>query len=233
MRSHLSAVSCLLFPASCFLVCLVFGCESGLGSQVQGDPFMGVRAAPKATQTVGVPNNPPIQPASGPIPAMPSSNSAPGTAPIAGGETATPESSREMRIPGDPVSPASLPSAGAARGAAPAVNIGNPEPAQTGTTANLPMTPASAGLGMPAPAPAPTGGTADNIRTYEDAQRILKQHGVSWQRMSGEGDDWNFSCGIPNPSNPHINRTYQTSRPFPDLLSAMRAVIAQIEQTPH
>ncbi|HTU92519.1 MAG TPA: hypothetical protein VMF69_20730 [Gemmataceae bacterium] len=170
---------------------------------------------------------------------MPSSYTAAGTVPVASGETATPENPREIRMAGDTLPPASVPSAGAARGAAPAVSVGNPEPAASGTAANLVPTPISGGLGMPTPvpvpalAPSPAGESAANIRTYEDAQRFLKQHGVTWQRMSGDGDEWQFTCGIPNPSNPRVNKTYQTSKPFPDLLSAMRAVITQIEQTPH
>ena len=229
-RLLFSSSPLLLFS---FSLCFAAGCESGWGNRVAGDPFMGIRAGPKSMQAAETPSNAPIQAASGPIPAMPASYSAPGTAPVAGGESATPENAREMRMAGDTVSPPSFPSTGAVRGAAPAINIGNPEPAQPGTTANLATPPLSGGLGAPAPASPTSSGSAANIRTYEDAQRILKQHGVSWQRMSGEGDDWNFSCGIPNPSNPHVNKTYQTSRPFPDLLSAMRAVIAQIEQAPH
>jgi hypothetical protein len=92
------------------------------------------------------------------------------------------------------------------------------------------MPPTSGGLGTPTPAPPPPGGGAANIRTYEDAQLFLKQHAVNWQRLSGDEGEWKFACGIPNPSNPRINTTYQTSRSFPDYLSAIREVIAEIEQ---
>lgn len=129
--------------------------------------------------------------------------------------------------------PAGSSSSGAARGAAPIVNVGNPQPVPLiGSTTSMPATPAFTGVGNPVPASPPAGGSAANIRTYEEAQQYLKTHRVSWQRMSGDGDEWKFSCGIPNPSNSHVNKTYQTNQPFPDLLSAMRAVIAQIEQTP-
>lgn len=234
LRLLFSSSPLLLFSSS---ICFMAGCESGWGSREPGDPFLGIRSTPKATQTAAAASNASIPASSGPLPPMPppmpASYSAAGTAPVAGGETPTPENPRELRIVGNPVSPASLPSAGSARGAAPAVNIGNPEPAPIGAPANSTTTPAPGGLGAPSPASTPSGNSAANIRTYEDAQKFLKQHGVTWQRMSGDGDDWRFSCGIPNPSNPHINKTYQTSRPFPDLLSALRAVIAQIEQMPH
>jgi hypothetical protein len=88
----------------------------------------------------------------------------------------------------------------------------------------------SGGLGTPAPAPPPPGGTAANIRSYEDAQLFLKQHAVNWQKLSVDEGEWKFACGIPNPSNPRVNTNYQTDKPFPDYLSAIRAVIVQIEQ---
>lgn len=213
-------------------ICLAIGCESGWSSRQQSDPLLGIQSTPKPIGAPSAPSNPTVQASSGPIPPMPASYTAAGTTAVAGGEMATPENPREIRMTGDTISPTSLPSA-AARGAAPAVNIGNPEPASVGANTALAPTPVSGGPGTPAPASPSSSGSAGDIRTYEDAQRFLKQHGVTWQRMSGDGDEWKFACGIPNPSNPHINKTYQTSKPFPDLLSAMRAVIAQIEQTPH
>jgi hypothetical protein len=220
----------LLFSSSALLLlCLAAGCESNFGNRLQGDPLLGIHAPAKSMETPSAPSNATVQATSGPIPALPSSYTAAGTAPVAGGETATPENPRSLRMAGDPVTPAPpSPSlngmdrggTGAARGAAPAVHVGNPEPAQTvGTPASLTTSPVS-------------GGSAATIRTYEDAQQFLKQHRVTWQRMSQDDGEWKFACGIPNPSNPHVNKTYQTTKPFPDLLSAMRAVIAQIEQTP-
>lgn len=199
---------------------LAAGCGSNFGNRQQGDPLLGVQAAPKPVDSPSTPSNTTAQATSGPIPPMPSSYAATSTAPVAGGETATPQSPRDLRMAGDTVAPASMPTAGAARGAAPAVNVGNPEPTPAvGTTANLAPPPVS-------------GGSAANIRTFEDAQQFLKQHRVTWQSMSQEDGEWKFSCSIPNPSNPHVNKTYQTSKPSPDLLSAMRAVIAQIAQAP-
>jgi hypothetical protein len=199
---------------------LAAGCESNFVTRQQGDPLLGIHAAPKSVESPSAPSNATAQATSGPIPPMPSSYAATGTAPVAGGETATSENPRNLRMAGDPVAPASVPSAGAARGAPPTVRVGNPEPAPTvGTTANLAASPVSSA-------------SAANIRTYEEAQQFLQQHRVTWQRMSQDDGEWKFACGIPNPSNPHVNKTYQTSKPFPDLLSAMRAVIAQIEQAP-
>jgi hypothetical protein len=236
-----SSAFCLLISLyPCLLVFLIVGCESSFGTRLQGDPLLGIHASPKPPAGANPPSNAVAQPSSGPIPALPATYTAPSTAAIASGETATSENPRELRITGEAISPAS-PSpggggeerTGAVRGAAPAVNIGNPEPAApVGVTANSATVPVSRGLGTPTPASPPIGGAAANIRTYEDAQQFLKQHGVTWQRMSQDEGEWKFACGIPNPSNPRVNKTYQTSRSFPDLLSAMQAVIAQIEQTP-
>jgi hypothetical protein len=216
-----------IFPFA--LVCLAAGCESNFGVRQQGDPLLGIHAAPRQLEPSTPPSNATAQATSGPIPPMPSSYTATGTAPVAGGETATPENPRNLRMAGDTLAPPPpSPSltggngagAAAARGASPSVNVGNPEPVPpVGTTANLAT---SSGSSV----------SAANIRTYEDAQQFLKQHHVTWQRMSQDDGEWKFACGIPNPSNPHVNKTYQTNRPFPDLLSAMRAVIAQIEQAP-
>lgn len=224
---------CLLVCSSaCLLVCIIVaGCESGFGSKQSGDPLLGIHSEPKPTQPAGAPSSPAMTAStSGPLPPMPSSYTSPGTAPMASGEAATPENPRALRITGDPGSPAppypppnggSGAGAGAARGAAPTVTVGNPEPTPAGATANFNKPPSS-----------PPSGSIASIRTYEDALQYLRQHGVTWQRMSQDDGEWKFSCGIPNPSNPRVNKTYQTIRPFPDLLSAMLAVIAQIEQTP-
>jgi hypothetical protein len=162
---------------------------------------------------------------------MPPSYTTPGTVPVAGGETGTSENPRDLRMTTDTVSPVSAPSTGAVRGTAPGITVGNPEPAVAGTTSNLAAPPVSGNLGMPtAPPPPPPGGVAANIRTYEDAQQFLKQHRVNWQRLSDEEGEWKFACGIPNPENPRINRNFVTEKPFPDPLSAIRAVVADIEK---
>jgi hypothetical protein len=216
-RLLFSSSPLLLFSLS---LCGAAGCESGFGSRQQSDPLLGIHAAPKPLEQSSAPSNALAQATSGPIPAMPSSYSAPSTAPVAGGETATPEHPRDLRMAGSSTSPANAPSAGAARGTAPVVSVGNPEPA--------PAAAAAASLtNQPIPLP---GGSAATIRTYEDAQQFLKQQRVSWQRLDMEDGQWKFECGVPNPSNPQINRHYATSRAFPDPLSAIREVITQIEK---
>jgi len=211
------------------LVCLAVGCESGFGSKQLGDPLLGINAAPKPLASSSTPSNTTtVQATSGPVPPLPSTYTSPGPAPMAGGEMATLENPRPLRMAGDTVSPAppyspllggSEGGPGAARGAAPAVTVGNPEPAPASTTANM----------TKPPVPLPTGSAA-NIRTYEEAQQFLKQQRVSWQRLDMEDGQWKFECGVPNLGNPRMNRHYATSRAFPDPLSAIREVITQIEK---
>ena len=204
-----------------FLFCLAAGCEGSFGARQLNDPMLGISAAPKPGAQPSAAGNAVAQATSGPIPVppMPASYTAPGTAPVASGETATPENPRDLRMTGGSIAASNAPAAGAARGAAPAVTVGSPEPAPAGTTANM----------MKPPAPSPTGSAA-NIRTYEEAQQFLQQQRVSWQRLDMDDGQWRFECGVPNPSNAQINRHYATSRAFPDPLSAIREVITQIEK---
>lgn len=69
-----------------------------------------------------------------------------------------------------------------------------------------------------------------SIATFEQAQVVLASHGVKWQRLETWGDrgEWKFSCSIPNRQNAFISRTYEGRAP--DSLSAVRAVLNQIDQ---
>ncbi len=213
--------SLLVSLSPCLLVCVAVGCESGFGSKQLGDPMLGISSSPKPPVTApSAPSNTAVtQATSGPLPPLPSTYSAPGTAPMASGETATPENPRALRMTADAAAPVTGQAAGAARGAAPAVTVGNPEVAPAAATANFTKTPTP-----------PISGPVANLRTYEEAQQFLQQRHVSWQRLDMEDGQWKFECGVPNPSNPRMNRHYATSRAFPDPLSAMREVIAQIEK---
>lgn len=208
------------------------GCESGFGSRLKNDPMLGISTPPAPVPAPTAPSTSPALASSGPLPPLPATYTTPGTVAVAGGETATPENPHNLRITGDPVAPASVPGTGAVRGTAPGVTVGHPEPTQVGAVSKLAAPPNSGGLGATPPTSATLSASAANIQTYEDAQRYLKQHGVNWQRLSGDEGEWKYSCGIPNASNPHLSRTYQTKRAFPDPLSAIRAVIGEIEQTP-
>lgn len=198
------------------------GCDT-FGSRLPNDPFMGVHTPPSPTPVPAPGNVPGSEVAATPpqVPPLPSSYTALGTAPVAGGETATPEGGRDLRIPNSAV-----------RGAAPNITVGNPEPATSGATTHL--VPMSGATPVPVPAPAQVAGSSAAIRNFEDAEQFLKQHNVNWQRLELEDDGgWKFQCSAPNPSNPRMNRTYTTNKPFPDPLSAMRAIVSQIEQQPH
>jgi hypothetical protein len=75
------------------------------------------------------------------------------------------------------------------------------------------------------------GSSRDNrITTYEQAQDLIKSHGVVWQRleMVAETGEWKYSCSIPNRQNPTIRRTYEARAS--DSLSAIRAVLEQLDK---
>jgi hypothetical protein len=192
------------------------GCANEFGRKLaSNDPLVGGSGStpPPNPTLLAPPSNGPAQ-AQAVVrpPQLPSTFSAPGTVAVAGGETGTPDNGRDSL---------------AARGVAPVVTVGNPEPASSNSTARL--TPLSPG----ATAPASVGGAAANVRTFEEAQQFLKRYGVSWQRLDQEDDGrWQFQCSIPNPKSTNTNRTYGTDGPFSDPVSAMRAVLAKIEQQP-
>jgi hypothetical protein len=153
---------------------------------------------------------------------------------VAAGETATPEPGRNLRI-GDPV-PSTPTGNAAARGVAPGVSVGNPEPAANGSTSQLAPVPASGPAVSPISAPTPpppATGSAANIRTLDEAQQFLRQNRVNWQRLENvDGNEWKFECSVPNPGNPQMSKHYSTTRAFPDPLSAIREVIMKMEQEP-
>jgi hypothetical protein len=72
---------------------------------------------------------------------------------------------------------------------------------------------------------APSGGQP---LSYEEAQRLLKQRGVVWQRLETWGDrgEWKFSCSVPNPQNAFISRNYEAKAA--NYLDAMRAALDQM-----
>lgn len=223
----------LLSP--CLFVCvsaclLTAGCESGFG-RPQNDPLVGIHAPPASLAAPVAPSSATAQtPAAGQTPPLPASYTAPGSAAVAGGETATPDNPRDLRMAADAAAPANPPSSPAVRGVAPGVQMGHPEPAMNDTTSHLAPVPVANGplqqLGASTPAFV---GTAANIKTFDEAQQFLKQRGVTWQRLDMEDDgQWKFECSLRKSAN--MNSHYVPTTSFPDPLSAIRAVIDLIEK---
>jgi hypothetical protein len=222
---------CLLLSG--LVLMILAGCNSDFGSRRQPDPLLGPSSSPTPVPPSNTPGNAPAQTASvDQTPPLPASYTTPSQAAVAAGETATPVPGRPLRIDGDPSAPASVTGNSAVRGAAPTVTVGNPEPANNGSTPRLAavptVPPASQSLG------APTSPVADGAGlTFDQAQRLLTQYAVNWQRLDMDNGQWKFQCGIPNPSNPTVNRTYATTKGASDYMSAIREVITQIEKDHH
>lgn len=91
---------------------------------------------------------------------------------------------------------------------------------------------------VPPPVPTTTAHAAarspngSRVLNYEEAQAALASRGVNWQRLETWGDkgEWKFSCSIPNKKNAFISRNYEARSP--DYLSAIRAVMDQIDREP-
>jgi hypothetical protein len=58
---------------------------------------------------------------------------------------------------------------------------------------------------------------------------LIRSRGATWVRLETWGDEgeWKFSCSIPNPANMHLRRTYEARAGDP--VSAVRAVIEQMD----
>ncbi|MGH7172503.1 MAG: hypothetical protein ACRELG_19665 [Gemmataceae bacterium] len=220
---------CLLLSGVVLMV--LAGCDS-LASRQPRDPMLGFQNPPRPVAAPSGPASAPaLTAAEQTPPPMPSSYTAPGPAALAVGETGTSESGRDLRIPRDSPTPTGLPGNAAARGVAPGVVMGNPVPATSGSTSHLAPNPVSgAAVPQPGASMAPAAGAAG--MTFEQAQRLLKQYGVNWQRLDMDDGQWKFECSIPNPSTPSMSRHFYTTKTFPDEVSAIREVINQIEKDP-
>jgi hypothetical protein len=222
----------MLLPATVLMA--LAGCESGSGAK-QGDPFLGFQRSAMSNATAGA-GAASAQMASDNAPPLPATHALTSQAALAAGTTPAPDNPRDLRIGSAPVVPASLPSGGTARGAAPGgAMLHEPEPVPETTARLTPVATTDAAVQRTAASspvavapPAATGGMS-----FEQAQQILKQYGVTWQRLETWGDkgQWKFRCSVPNPRQPNVQRTYETTKPLPyDPLSAVRAVLNQIEQ---
>lgn len=187
---------------------LVAGCV-GMGgdSSFATDPLLGgtpvPRRPPGATPTGGTPAK------QAGVPPMPAPHSSTSTAALAGGVFQPLDARPELR-------------AGAPAGAwrAPGATLQGPE------SAGEP--PARADTG-PAAGFTLASGTRSSL-SYEQAQATLAARGVTWQRLETgtEPGEWKFSCSVPNRQNPSIRRFYEARAH--EAVSAMRAVIEQMER---
>jgi hypothetical protein len=216
------------------------GCQGDYGTK-QGDPFLGVHApaTPAPVTGAGSSTATPAQTTSTTVPPLPGAYAATSPAALASNTTPTPDSPRSLRIGDAPVVPASLPSPGAVRGAAPGgAMLGDPQPVPEVTSRLAPVANTDPALQRtaatpPVPAAVPPAASSGGSMTFEQAQQYLRQRGVVWQRLETWGDrgQWKFQCSMPIPGSTNMNRTYVTDTPLPsDPLTAVRAVLDKIEK---
>jgi hypothetical protein len=187
------------------------GCSAPTPERTVADPFLGKAAAPVRSAAQGSPYEPAV-------PYPPSSSTGP--AALAGGGKQPFDATHDLRIASADTSnpgakPASDPAWKGSRGVA-----GDPTPSK------------------PDPFPAPTPGgaivpvslSAARINTLDQGWAYLRAHGATYQRLTTRGEDGQIecSCSLPNPQNPNLRRTYEASARDP--LTALRAVIDQIEK---
>jgi hypothetical protein len=164
--------------------------------------------------------------ATGPAP-LPAASSATSTAALATGAPQPLDPNHDLRIAGT-AQPTSNPG-GTWRGQSALADVALQRPETAGETPSAqrlqpqPVTPTA-----PAPVYPPT--ASSRVTTFEQAQVLLRAHGVTWQRLETSGDtgEWKFSCWIPSRENPNNHQTYQARAN--DQIAALRAVLEQIER---
>jgi hypothetical protein len=121
-----------------------------------------------------------------------------------------------------PTSNSSPPSSNNWTGAAPSAAPAAGMPAQLGSPLGpTNATASSSPLTSTGPAP------ALKIKKFEDAEQVLLNHGVNWQKLQMiDGKHWEFACTIPNKANPNVMRNYEATDLYG--LTAMQKVIDQI-----
>ena len=218
--------SFILHPSSFILLALLLaGCASGGRTNSPRDPVLPAPPQPIDPLLGGPPAQPVKKTAAslGPpttagVPMMTSSTTTPSTAALAGGSSQPLDASHDLRIGPAPAVPVNDPRRGET---APGnVTLQQPQVVSNASPARTPPLPPVSGSAY-------TGGA--QVMTYQQAQAVLLKRGVTWQRLETWGDkgEWKFSCAVPNPSNPNIRRNYEaTAR---DDLSALRAVINQMQ----
>lgn len=211
----------LSWTLTCSGLIALAGCANKGGAKANEDPLLGPPGPlPPAAQAAKAPPQPGFATTSNPVapPPPPAVGSSPSNAALASGSVSS------MRIP-DPRTPPWQDTGSGAK-----LNSIPQGGAQAlPTNPNPPFNPV---LAYPVPGQTSTPATAAGGRfsSYEQAQAVLNQRGVIWQKLETWGDlgEWKFSCSIPNKQNRFISRTYEARGK--DYLSAIRSVMDQIEK---
>jgi hypothetical protein len=219
VQEQLSSARVFCFIAFC-LVLAMSGCNS-MNRATNGDPLFGSPPPPKKALAEGPAPN------SATVTVLP-----PPTAPLNGASTASLASGQRQFDPDKDLriaNPNPNATAGIQGWAGPTGNAPKPD---TGATLQSPqpVTPATQRETVPVSNPGNAGVARPS--TFEEAKQKLEARGVLWQRLEhvNENGDWKFACSVPNRQDPRRHRTY--SAEAPDYLSAIQAVLDQIDKDP-
>lgn len=193
---------------------VVAGCANDRNRANANDPLLGGRNPPPGSIAMGPGSLPPPAPVPGApsAPAVPSSTAALASGPARSLDTG-------LRIGGDPRP----------------IDTHTPPPPPSGQSAGwgaVLQTPEPASGSMARSAPSHTPPPSTNASSYEQAQDVLRLHGVTWQRLETWGDkgEWKFTCSVPNKQNPAIARNYEARANTP--IEAIHAVLEKLEKEP-
>lgn len=199
----------LLIGLLCLSAGLLTGCSGGTPPKNGPDPLIPGPPIPKEGATArGAQDKP--------LPVMPAPGGATTNAEIAAGAVPKLDKERDLRIPGDKDPTDSW------RDNTSGVSLGTPGPARAG--GSLPPVPTVGGF---TPAGGPTGGA---ITSVDQGLHALERYGVKGFRLEQQREtgQWRCTCSIPNKDKPTFKQTYDTTAADP--LSALRAVVDQVER---
>ncbi len=186
------------------------------------DPLLGGPPLRPVTQAAAPQPQSPQAPAAL-LPPTPVGNATLSTAALAAGTPRPMDTGRDLRIG----SPGGTPSSDAW--------ASQPSPASPPGSAVLQrpeLTAQPASQTQPAPTVSPASMPSSSGLTKEQAQAEFKARGVLYQQSTyvEESREWQFRCSLPSRQNPRIRHSYIGRGP--DELSAMRAVLEQIDKEP-
>jgi hypothetical protein len=200
------------------------GCGGGAGgNNLQPDPLLGKeQPVPVVSGAAAATTTPKSEPAS-PLPVMAAPTPAVSTAALATASAPLLDNARDLRM--------GPPPAAKLTGAAPVGATGTPSYAtlSTPTPAGNPsdVSPLTRLEGV-TPVPA-VGGDGP----WSALVKRLQDRGMTAFRLELQRDgSWRCGCSIPDRRNPSLLQTYNTKQPAADAMSALRAVVEEVERGP-
>jgi hypothetical protein len=196
----------LRFGLVCLVVPLVIGCSSA--TPQKNDPLLGSTPVP-------VPKNAPEAKESRGVPDLPAPSASTSPAALAGAVVPQLDGGKDLRIGSDAGN----------RSGAPGVTLSRPQPIDSNSGPGARAEPVTPSAIIPAGGPAP-------ITSIDAGLRLLEARGVKGFRLEylRDSNQWRCSCSVASRQNPSSNVKQTFDARAADAVSAVRAVVEQVER---